>query len=98
MVGVAEGCEVESGAGEEDVEEARPVLHPLVPVLAPVRVPPPRGRGDCSYTTVRTRVDCAAQPAGHRIPVLRRFAPGRAKASRTKIHDRQRLVSTSVQT
>src|SRR5215472_9471493 len=44
MVGVTAGCEVESGAGEEDVEEARPVLPPLVPVLAPVRVPPPRGR------------------------------------------------------
>ena len=31
-------------------------------------------------------------------PVLRRFVPGRAKASRTKIHDRQRVVSTSVPT
>jgi len=33
MVGVTEGCEVESGAGEEAVEEAGPVLHSLEPGL-----------------------------------------------------------------
>jgi hypothetical protein len=33
MVGVTEGTEIESGAGEEAVEEAGPVLHPLEPRL-----------------------------------------------------------------
>ena len=33
MVGVTEGAEIESGAGEEAVEEAGPVLHPLEPRL-----------------------------------------------------------------
>lgn len=33
MVGVTQGCEVEPGAGEEAVEEARPVLHPFQPGL-----------------------------------------------------------------
>jgi uncharacterized protein YjlB len=33
MVGVTEGCEVESGAGEEAVEQAGPVLHPPEPGL-----------------------------------------------------------------
>jgi hypothetical protein len=33
MVGVTEGCEVEPRAGEEAVEEAGPVLHPLEPGL-----------------------------------------------------------------
>ena len=33
MVGVAEGCEVQAGAGEEAVEEAGPVLHPPEPGL-----------------------------------------------------------------
>src|SRR5258708_27810149 len=32
-MGVTEGCEVESGAGEEAVEEAGPVLHPFQPGL-----------------------------------------------------------------
>jgi hypothetical protein len=30
---VAEGCEVEAGAGEEAVKESGPVLHPLEPGL-----------------------------------------------------------------
>jgi hypothetical protein len=33
MVEVTEGREVEPGAGEEAVEEARPVLHPFEPGL-----------------------------------------------------------------
>jgi hypothetical protein len=30
---ITEGCEVEPGAGEETVEQAGPVLHPLEPGL-----------------------------------------------------------------
>ncbi len=33
IAGVTEGCEVESGAGEEAVEQAGPVLHPFEPGL-----------------------------------------------------------------
>jgi hypothetical protein len=33
MVGVAKGCEVESGLGEEAVDEAGPVLRPFEPAL-----------------------------------------------------------------